>query len=609
MMQRGIYSRFHDKCIFQYIRLQLKKFLLVLRGMLFRLLLAIVGIVLLIMVLSGLLQRPGQEPPIKVALVIAGQQDDVKFISEMLMMMDSIKNTVKFVYVPEEEAEDMIQAGQIQAAIFLGEDFYQDVNGGTNTPVTVWISHQEPAGLKLFMELLNDGIFLIDVTESASYAMNDAWKESYAKVSRTEMLDKIMDTYVAEAFSIRDNVEIQILSPTGEVDLAEYYAVVGLLLFLLIFGVGFWGLYQGRDTLVEKRLRLHGVGMAVRVFLRLLFMTAGFWLEMLIGIGILHFIGEVSGLFAVEITLGLLGGLLLPAMMLSCIYHGCFSLGNGAAGRRRILIYTMLLLLVASGCLVPLIYLPEWIRACAGFLPFQFLRAYLETVLFGQGAFPSINIMMGMLAFSILFLGIGVLYEWMYRDTVIDIFKQEDARKNFRRAAGGTVLQRVYRAFLFLKWQWKKKSPVIELVLLICLAALVCSIRFPKQTDEILLCESSGAQLQEDAGLLVENSLFSWKYEDDGHAAKDAVCKGEALAAVVTGQGQATVYVSAFTPQIMVARETLAIALFAAEQRRLLGEGCQEYFSDGESMAGQVFESYQEYMQGGKIFRVMYQAR
>ena len=199
---------------------------------------------------------------VRVALVIPGEQEELMQLAQMLQHMDSVRSIITFVYPDESEIDEMFAAGDIQAAILFSKDFYEDVNTGVNTPVQIRLD-EAYRGTELFRELLTDVVTIIDVTEAASYAMIDHYYEERPDMSLSEMEDLIMDDNVALLFGVRGQISIQILSPTGKVDLLQYYVSILCFMFLLLPGLSFWSLYDPGNRLVEDKLGVYGVGRAL----------------------------------------------------------------------------------------------------------------------------------------------------------------------------------------------------------------------------------------------------------------------------------------------------------------------------------------------------------
>ena len=73
-----------------------------------------------------------------------------------------------------------------------------------------------------------------------------------------------------------------------------------------------------------------------------------------------------------------------------------------------------------------------------------------------------------------------------------------DAKRHFRRAwSVGTKKTHVFRSLLYLKWQWKRKSPLIVLCCALALIGLCVTIRFPQRQERIVYLSGEEALCQE----------------------------------------------------------------------------------------------------------------
>jgi len=117
-------------------------------------------------------------------MVIDEKDENVKLITKVVSAMESVASICEFVYVGEEEAKELLAADELQAAIILPENFYEDVDSGYNTPVTVYVSENASLNQKVFQELLTDGVSLLRTSEAGVYSMLSVGREYPAELSQ-----------------------------------------------------------------------------------------------------------------------------------------------------------------------------------------------------------------------------------------------------------------------------------------------------------------------------------------------------------------------------------------------------------------------------------------
>ena len=538
---------------------------------------------------------------VRVALVIPGEQEELMQLAQMLQHMDSVRSIITFVYPDESEIDEMFAAGDIQAAILFSKDFYEDVNTGVNTPVQIRLD-EAYRGTELFRELLTDVVTIIDVTEAASYAMIDHYYEERPDMSLSEMEDLIMDDNVALLFGVRGQISIQILSPTGKVDLLQYYVSILCFMFLLLPGLSFWSLYDPGNRLVEDKLGVYGVGRLYRSGIKIALMAVVMFLYVLVGLWGCNLICGGAGVYVTGFEGNTLFHLAVFSVMMSCFYHGILLLSGEQGERRKILFLLASILLLAGGCVVPCAYLPGWVETIAPWTPFYVYRSYLEQVLF-EGSVSYV----GICVWALVFLIAGEVFYTVVRAGQSDACEYADAKRHFRRAwSVGTKKTHVFRSLLYLKWQWKRKSPLIVLCCALALIGLCVTIRFPQRQERIVYLSGEEALCQEIEADSQMNQVFRFVYEADEEKRKKAVVSGQALAAVEFSGDEIMIYTNAVSPDVLVARETVAVASFRYSQRKLLETECREIFGTNQ-IYDRVYDAFVQYIQNDELFHVEFQ--
>lgn len=140
--------------------------------------------------------------PVKVGMVVDEEDEKVKIITKVVSTMESVESICDFVYVDETEAKKLLAQNELAAAIVLPEDFYEDVDNGYNTPVTVYVSEEASLNQKVFQELLTDGVSLLRTSEAGVYSMLHVGKEYSAELSQRKIGDVISEIYIEEAFTV-----------------------------------------------------------------------------------------------------------------------------------------------------------------------------------------------------------------------------------------------------------------------------------------------------------------------------------------------------------------------------------------------------------------------
>ncbi len=321
---------------------------------------------------------------VTIGIVIPEDADTTKFVTKVISGMDSVRSICTFTYLSEEEAQEKLLENEIQAAIELSADFYEDVDTGVNTPVTVFFSNENSLNLDIFKELLSDGVSYVQITESAVYAATDHSKIYELKMKKSKMQSFLSELYIVNIYQRGNTFQNCILTETGEVDFRQYYFVIGILLFLLIGGTHFGFFYQKQDMDVAKKLKVLGVGAGYTSAVRVLIMAIYVFLIMLVT----YFIGckvsdYLDSSFLMSDNLTVIG--LVPlSFSIASFFHLVFSFAKKEDTGMLLLLGINAIMIICSGGILPMVYFPTIVQKIGEYLPLSFWMDYLQRVLYGK---------------------------------------------------------------------------------------------------------------------------------------------------------------------------------------------------------------------------------
>lgn len=388
------------KRLFTYAGLEMKRSIRMLPWFLGSILVLMAAVSAGIFLVSRLMQEARIFQPIGVAVVIPEEEEKARLISSVISNMDSVKSICRFEYTTEDEARRGIAAGELEAAIILGSNFYDDLNTGVNTPAIILVPEECSLKLLVFRELLTDGISLVQTTEAAVYAAADATKAYELQISRREMEDLIFYRYMEAAFYRGELFQRHVLSATGVYDVAEYYFAGGFLICVLMSSLNFGFLYRKTDREVERKLRVYGVGSIQVSLVKLVVMGLMLWL-----LGMCFLAAAVAVFHILDIRFFMMdhvtaGGMLLISFSAAAVYHVLYVFGRTAGG---ILVFFLnMWMILCSGILVPVSYLPQAVQKTAQCCPMTYWQQHTLELLFGQPGWQSAAVEVGIILAGIL---------------------------------------------------------------------------------------------------------------------------------------------------------------------------------------------------------------
>ena len=346
---------------------------------------------------------------VDVAVVVPEEQKQMRSLLKMVETMESVESICNFLYMEEAEAMEALEQGNVCAAIILPEDFYEDIDTGYNTPLTVYVAGDPPLNQLVFQELLTDGVSLLRTAEAGVYATLHAAKIYTAQMPLDDIGDYIAQAYMMEAFRRNDIFAESIYSSLGNISLYQYYFVTVCNMILLMFGMNFGFLYRKQAKAVEEQLKIAGIGRWGTASVKICVMSMILWL-----LGIIIY---AAGVLLSHLTnrnflfweFGTLVSLLLLSISIAVYLHMLYCL-SGHNGQGAYFVFACnALMLLCSGCIVPAVYLPQIAAKAGAVLPLSLWNQYAVEAFFTYGSVRTIWEMIGI---SVIMMGLGAIVSW-----------------------------------------------------------------------------------------------------------------------------------------------------------------------------------------------------
>ena len=381
------------RTFFIYLFLEYKKSAKVLLKSTVSLLLAAVLLLGAAAVLSHVFFGSRMFQAIDVGVAVPEGEKETKAVLRFLSAMESAESVCNFRYFPENEAKEKLYEGEVQAVIVLPESLYEDMYSGEKGRIAVYLPEDPPFRVQVFRELLADGVSLLTTAEAGVLAASDlAGTDAIAYGERDETGFPKMKPYEAANFISyeyiqcalgRDNMfDEYVYSPLGQMDLYQYYFAAAVSVLLLMSGLNYSFLYQGNSRAVEQKLRVMGLGTVKASFIKILVMANASWL-LAVASYLAGCLLSRWGKFDFIWFHGPALLLLIPVSIRAAVYfHAVYSVfGKGMQGAVFLLSVNAVMVL-CSGVVIPLAYLPEAVRRVGQYLPLNFLRQYCAEVFF-----------------------------------------------------------------------------------------------------------------------------------------------------------------------------------------------------------------------------------
>lgn len=349
----------------QYLRVQLKKTVCMIPGMLGMavMLIAVIGMTAFCAV--RLQQKEALQIDAAIAVVLEGDNAMTGLLLPYVEQMESVSAYCHFEQLDRQTAMESLETGKVVAVVILPEQLLEGILDGTNPSVEVYFQGKSGIEQFLFTRLLQSGEGLLNVAQAQIYGAYDTTKE-YGRMEQLAEMEGAIDSYnLAFALDRMAVFHTISLSATGQMSLAEYYLAAALVWFFLLFGMALYPVMTPESASLRGQLARQGTGRIWQVFTR--------WLCGLVMMLLIALLMLVAGKTIVRLTPEKLLLVCLALMMITLYVTLLYRLGGRGSMGILLIFLTSTLMSYASGAIVPKALLPEQIRLLGEKLPTGYL--------------------------------------------------------------------------------------------------------------------------------------------------------------------------------------------------------------------------------------------
>ena len=356
-------------------------------------LILLIALVLGLFFISFILYKSSVFSPVEVGVVLPEEDDNSKMVSQLISSMDSVKSICRFHYLDVDTALNQLEDGQLQGIIEIPESYFQDTN--KSTPILLYLPEDNSANVEVFGELVNTGVTMLQTAESGIYATYKVAKTNEISIERDEVGDVIIYLYMEFAFKRNQMFNQTIISSLGDMDVSQYYFASAMTIFLLLCGLNYGVFYGKQEKVVGQKLKLYGIGRLKLMLIKVTVMTIMlFGMELgiyLIGSVISNYLGKtfleidhISILSMIPLCFGIAG-----------FFHLIYSVSQDGKQGTVLLLLMNFFMILGSGAIIPIAYLPEAIANIGKFLPLTFWNQLCANGFFGNMSVTVVLFAMG----------------------------------------------------------------------------------------------------------------------------------------------------------------------------------------------------------------------
>lgn len=361
-----------------FFRLQCKKYSKILPVILAESFLCAVLIVMLGLVVLKLSGQSSSISEIKVAVVLEEDEDLTKLLVRFVGGMESFEETVTFLQMEKDEAYEVLERGEIYAAVILPEGVLESILNGTNIPVRVVLSRAgSEMETAIFEEVVKAGGRMLSVAQEGIYAAEDFCLETghYDKISEAD--DYLNAVYLKYSLNRNAIFKQEKINATGDVGLLTYYGAALLLVFFTFAGVVLGKHVQVYPSELSSVLAASGFKRIWQYFCDVLAFSGVFALAGgVIGCPVLLVCIRQADMGSTGVLLCIIFVLVLFAI--GVFIRMLFQITGNESGGTGCIFVLLFAMMFACGLFLPSAFLPLWADKLGQMLPYKF---WLELLL------------------------------------------------------------------------------------------------------------------------------------------------------------------------------------------------------------------------------------
>lgn len=299
---------------------------------------------------------------IKVDVVFNGEDNLTDMVVRYISQMDSVKSVSQFEYCSRDTAFKNLENGNASIILDIPDDLYNSVNNGENKHLNVYILNDSNVVTKAFADIIKSGVEDVSITEATVYAfLNVSSSGQYELKEINSTLGDYIAQIYADIIMHRSRMFSQsVVSAYGENNIAYYYYISLLLIIILVVAGSFGFLYKGENAAVSEKLKIYGISDVVTFNINVIITFIFSFLFAIISSILWIIINNVFDLADLNFGAGYFIAVLLVSLAVSVIINLFYYLcGTNNTGNITF-ICVFIILFISSGCIIPVLKLPEW---------------------------------------------------------------------------------------------------------------------------------------------------------------------------------------------------------------------------------------------------------
>lgn len=338
---------------------------------------------------------------ISVALVVKDDNTYTQMALSYLLEEESIKEMCSFTEMTEDAAQKALKSGQVFAVVIIPENFMVNVlHGGDVTAQVVLSDKGTTSQSKVFQKMIQSGASDLITAQAAIYAVDDLCIAT--GIDAIQESEEYLNVNLLK-YALRRNAYFgkNIISDTGELSVAQFYAAGGIVLLLMLSGITCGELLKREEGVFVSSVYRMGIRPYSVLLAKLLGTSAVYT-----GVFYVVYAAASWGRVIPFTWMGLLAAAVVILTVFSVNLLVFQAAGGKMAGTLAGFIVTIVMMFL-SGNFIPASFLPKLVNDIGNIMPAKWITALCGQILTGE-ILPRNLVICGLIT-VIMFLGTAMI--------------------------------------------------------------------------------------------------------------------------------------------------------------------------------------------------------
>ena len=308
-----------------------------------------------------------------------------KLAFDFLGEVDTLKDVCNFIQMDSDRAYKGLNDGSLFAIILVPDNFVNHIMDGTNTPAKIILPQSGVYSKSaLFRELVKAGSTDLSTAQAGIYAVDDVCSQYGIPDGVTQSEDYLNIQYFSYALNRSIYFDIVEVSATGTLNAVQFYIGTGIVLFLLLSGICCMDILQRENIGLIVSLKRRGIQTWILFLNKIVSVSLVYYVIIVLLYGCTRVVGiRVNVLWNIipSIGIGSLTALFVMILSIFAMVHLVFQLTNNEISGVLLLFTLSIVMIIASGGLIPKALLPAFIQKISGFVPTTYYLALCRQIL------------------------------------------------------------------------------------------------------------------------------------------------------------------------------------------------------------------------------------